>query len=80
MPNTQAQGKVDLLRLLGAEVYPVPAVAFENPENYNHQARRHAERLGEGKAVEAFLEGVKKTVEEEDGKEAEGPSGTMDTS
>lgn len=45
MPNTQSQGKIDLLRLLGAEVYPVPAVAFENPENYNHQARRHAERL-----------------------------------
>ncbi|KAL1304134.1 hypothetical protein AAFC00_000562 [Neodothiora populina] len=45
MPNTQAQGKIDLLRLLGAEVYPVPAVAFEDPENYNHQARRHAERL-----------------------------------
>ncbi|KAK7753500.1 Cysteine synthase 1 [Diatrype stigma] len=55
MPNTQSQGKVDLLRLLGAEVYPVPAVAFDNPENYNHQARRHAERLtaegGEGAAV-----------------------------
>ncbi|KAH0547792.1 Cysteine synthase 1 [Glutinoglossum americanum] len=45
MPNTQSQGKIDLLRLLGAEVHPVPAVAFENPENYNHQARRHAERL-----------------------------------
>lgn len=45
MPNTQAQGKIDLLRLLGAEVYPVPAVAFENPENYNHQAKRHAEGL-----------------------------------
>ncbi|KAI1818694.1 cysteine synthase (O-acetylserine (thiol)-lyase-like protein) [Poronia punctata] len=45
MPNTQSQGKVDLLRLLGAEVYPVAAVAFDNPENYNHQARRHAERL-----------------------------------
>ncbi|KAL8696073.1 MAG: hypothetical protein Q9224_002985 [Gallowayella concinna] len=45
MPNTQSQGKVDLLRLLGAEVFPVPAVAFENPENYNHQAKRHAERL-----------------------------------
>lgn len=44
MPNTQSQGKVDLLRLLGAEVYPVPAVAFEDPENYNHQAKRHAER------------------------------------
>ncbi|KAL6722116.1 Cysteine synthase 1 [Lecanora helva] len=45
MPNTQSQGKVDLLRLLGAEVYPVPAVAFDNPENYNHQAERHAERM-----------------------------------
>lgn len=43
MPNTQSQGKIDLLRLLGAEVFPVPAVAFENPQNYNHQARRHAE-------------------------------------
>ncbi|ORY69554.1 tryptophan synthase beta subunit-like PLP-dependent enzyme [Pseudomassariella vexata] len=55
MPNTQSQGKIDLLRLLGAEVYPVPAVAFEHPENYNHQARRHAERLteegGKGSAV-----------------------------
>ena len=45
MPNTQSQGKVDLLRLLGAEVYPVPPVAFENPENYNHQAARHAARM-----------------------------------
>ncbi|RYO77972.1 hypothetical protein DL766_007202 [Monosporascus sp. MC13-8B] len=55
MPDTQSQGKVDLLRLLGAEVYPVPAVAFDNPQNYNHQARRHAERLvaeeGAGAAV-----------------------------
>lgn len=25
MPDTQSQGKIDLLRLLGAEVYPVPA-------------------------------------------------------
>ncbi|ERS99894.1 cysteine synthase A [Sporothrix schenckii 1099-18] len=45
MPNTQSQGKIDLLRLLGAEVHPVPAVAFDNPENYNHQAARHAARL-----------------------------------
>lgn len=45
MPNTQSQGKIDLLRLLGADVRPVPAVAFDNPENYNHQARRHAESL-----------------------------------
>ncbi|KXN66387.1 pyridoxal phosphate-dependent enzyme, beta subunit, partial [Conidiobolus coronatus NRRL 28638] len=45
MPNTQSQEKIDLLRMLGAEVYPVPAVAFENPENYNHQAKRHADNL-----------------------------------
>ncbi|ORY03705.1 cysteine synthase [Basidiobolus meristosporus CBS 931.73] len=43
MPNTQSQEKIDLLRMLGAEVYPVPAVAFENPQNYNHQAARFAE-------------------------------------
>ncbi|WFD44916.1 cysteine synthase [Malassezia psittaci] len=45
MPNTQSEEKINLLRMLGAEVYPVPAVPFDNPENYNHQARRHAERL-----------------------------------
>ena len=45
MPNTQSQGKVDLLRLLGAKVFPVPAVAYDNPENYNHQAKRHAESM-----------------------------------
>lgn len=45
MPNTQSQEKIDLLRMLGAEVHPVPAVPFDNPDNYNHQARRHAEAL-----------------------------------
>ncbi|CAG8712542.1 19855_t:CDS:1, partial [Racocetra fulgida] len=30
---------------IGAEVHPVPAVPFDNPDNYNHQARRHAEKL-----------------------------------
>lgn len=32
--------------MLGADVRPVPAVAFENPKNYNHQAREYAESLG----------------------------------
>lgn len=45
MPNTQSQGKIDMLRLLGAEVYPVPAVPLADPMNYNHQAKRHAEKL-----------------------------------
>ena len=44
MPNTQSQGKIDLLRLLGADVRPVPAVPYDNPDNYNHQAMRHAEQ------------------------------------
>src|SRR5882757_7512145 len=31
--------------MLGAEVYPVPAVAYENPKNYNHQAKEYAESI-----------------------------------
>ncbi|KAI9672577.1 MAG: Cysteine synthase 1 [Alyxoria varia] len=42
MPNTQSKGKIDLLRLLGADVRPVPAVPYDDPMNYNHQAMRHA--------------------------------------
>lgn len=45
MPDTQSPGKIALLELLGADVRPVPAVPFDNPENYNHQARRHAENM-----------------------------------
>ncbi|KAL5631577.1 hypothetical protein ACGC1H_007187 [Rhizoctonia solani] len=43
MPNTQSQEKIDLLKMLGADVRPVPAVAYENPKNYNHQAKEYAE-------------------------------------
>ena len=28
-----------MLRILGADVRPVPAVPYENPDNYNHQVR-----------------------------------------
>jgi len=45
MPETQSQEKIDLLRMLGAEVYPVPAVPYENPKNYNHQARDYASTI-----------------------------------
>ena len=31
--------------MIGAEVYPVPAVAYENPLNYNHLARDYATKL-----------------------------------
>ncbi|OMJ21128.1 Cysteine synthase [Smittium culicis] len=43
MPNTQSAEKINLLKMLGADVRPVPAVAFENPQNYNHIAKRFAE-------------------------------------
>ncbi|KAJ3293427.1 Cysteine synthase 1 [Borealophlyctis nickersoniae] len=45
MPNTQSQEKIDLLRMLGADVRPVAAVPFTDPANYNHQARDHAKTL-----------------------------------
>lgn len=43
MPNTQSQEKMDALRVLGADVRPVPAVPFADPMNFNHQAARFAE-------------------------------------
>ncbi|PVU99196.1 hypothetical protein BB559_000940 [Furculomyces boomerangus] len=43
MPNTQSAEKINLLKMLGADVRPVPAVAYENPQNYNHIAKRFAE-------------------------------------
>lgn len=43
MPDTQSGEKIALLRALGAQVIPVPAVPFTDPMNYNHQAKRYAE-------------------------------------
>ena len=34
IPDTQSQEKMDALRTLGAEVRPVPAVPYRNPNNY----------------------------------------------
>ena len=45
MPDTQSKEKKDALRLLGAELYEVPAVPFKNPDNYVHAAARLAEQL-----------------------------------
>ncbi|KAJ3129835.1 Cysteine synthase 1 [Nowakowskiella sp. JEL0407] len=45
MPNTQSPEKIELLRMLGADVRPVPAVPFTDPNNYNHQAREYAASL-----------------------------------
>jgi cysteine synthase A len=53
-PRKQSQEKIDLLRMLGAEVYPVPAVAFENPKNYNHQAREFAQKASNAVWTDQF--------------------------
>lgn len=37
MPNNQSQEKIDALRMLGADVRPVPVAPFTDPANYNHQ-------------------------------------------
>jgi cysteine synthase A len=45
IPNTQSQEKKDMLRLTGAELIEVPALPYSNPNNYQHIARRLADRL-----------------------------------
>src|ERR1700757_1250028 len=45
IPDTQSQEKKDMLRLCGAELVEVPAVAYGNPNNYQHVGRRLAEKL-----------------------------------
>ncbi|GAU94247.1 hypothetical protein RvY_06058 [Ramazzottius varieornatus] len=45
MPNNQSIEKVEILKNLGAEVTSVPVAPFTDPNNYNHQAKRHAEKL-----------------------------------
>ncbi|MEJ0094286.1 MAG: cysteine synthase A [Methylocella sp.] len=45
IPETQSQEKKDLLRLQGAELIEVPAVAYSDPNNYVKVSGRLAERL-----------------------------------
>jgi cysteine synthase A len=45
IPETQSPEKLDLLRALGAEVRPVPAVPYKNPENFQKIAGRLASEM-----------------------------------
>src|SRR5579883_3263553 len=45
MPNTQSQEKKDALRLCGADLREVPAVAYANPNNYVKVSGRLAEEI-----------------------------------
>lgn len=53
IPETQAQEKKDMLRLLGAELVEVPAVPYRNPNNYVHYSARLAETLAKSEAAGA---------------------------
>ena len=45
IPETQAQEKKDTLRLMGAKLVEVPAVAYKNPNNYVKISGRLADQL-----------------------------------
>ncbi len=45
IPETQSQEKMDMLRLVGADLRPVPAVPYKDPNNYVKQSGRLAEEL-----------------------------------
>src|SRR5689334_11437766 len=45
MPETQSQEKKDMLRLCGADLRLVPAVAYANPNNYVRYSGRLAEEM-----------------------------------
>jgi len=47
IPETQSQEKKDSLRLAGATLIESPALPFKDPNNYQHIARRLAEKLAE---------------------------------
>ena len=45
IPETQSREKMDLLRALGVDLRPVPAVPYADDNNYQKQAGRHAAAL-----------------------------------
>jgi cysteine synthase A len=46
VPETQAKEKLDVLRMIGADLRLVPAKPFSDPGNYVHVSRRLAEEMG----------------------------------
>lgn len=54
IPDTQSQEKIDLLRILGAEVRAVPAKPYKDPDNYQHVARRLAAEMDNAIFAEQF--------------------------
>ncbi|KAI9010789.1 tryptophan synthase beta subunit-like PLP-dependent enzyme [Hyaloraphidium curvatum] len=55
MPDTQSREKVMALKVLGADVREVPAVAITDPKHYNFQAKEHADELNARHPGTAFF-------------------------
>jgi cysteine synthase A len=47
IPETQSREKMDMLRLCGAELIPVSAKPYKDPDNYVHQSERVAAEYAE---------------------------------
>jgi len=47
IPETQSREKMDMLRLCGAELIPVPAKPYKDPDNYVRQSERVAAEYAE---------------------------------
>jgi len=45
IPETMSREKVEIARMMGAEIELVPKVGYDDPGHYNHVARRKAESL-----------------------------------
>ncbi|MBK1735143.1 cysteine synthase A [Halorhodospira abdelmalekii] len=54
IPETQTQEKIDLLRVLGAEVYTVPAAPYSDPQNFQKVAARMAAEMDNAIWVNQF--------------------------
>ena len=55
LPETQSREKIDALRVTGADVRPVPAVPYSNPQHYAHHARAFAESMNDADPGSAWF-------------------------
>ena len=62
MPDTQSREKMDLLRMLGADVRPVPAVPVADPAHYTFQARDAAASIPGGYWASAVARGARRAA------------------
>src|ERR1700739_5186823 len=63
IPETQSQEKKDMLRLCGAELVEVPALPYNNPNNYQHVGKRLADRLPKEETKGVLFAGPRRRLE-----------------